>query len=252
MYNFKKLKMKKLILPILTLFLSMTIFAQTAGTLTFKVTTVAGGSISGAHIQAIWIKNSAGTYVKTLLAYSKTTNIDHLTKWAPGGVKPTVTVDAQTGATTSTYGVLTETWNGQNVSGTVVADGSYTIWVELSDDPTEVSGSWTFAKGPTAVNTTGTATTNFTNISIVWAPVNTAIDNVEMEKYYSLYPTQAVSSIYVSGSDIEGMDICSLNGKILLHGNEQQMNISQLPKGAYLAVVYTKSGNLVVKKFQKI
>ena len=244
--------MKRLILPIFALFLSTAIFAaNTAGTLTFKVTTVAGGSVSGAHIQAIWVKNSAGIYVKTLLAYSKTTNIDHLTKWAPGGVKPTVTADALTGATTSTYGLLTETWNAKDVAGTVVADGNYTVWVELSDDPTEVSGSWTFAKGPTAVNTTGTATTNFTNISIVWAPVTTAVNDPEMEKYYSVYPNPAVSSIYVSGEDVKEVLICSLNGQSLLYSKEQHVNISSLAKGNYLAVIRTNNGT-VVKKIQKL
>ena len=101
------------------------------------------------------------------------------------------------------------------------------------------------------INTTGTATTNFTTVSIAWAPVNTAINDVEMDKYYSLYPSPAVSSIYVSGLDIEGIDICSVSGKILMHSNVQNVSISALPKGVYLAVVYTKAGT-VVKKFQKI
>jgi hypothetical protein len=73
-----------------------------------------------------------------------------------------------------------------------------------------------------------------------------------MEKRYTLYPSPAVSSIYVSGLDIERIDICSLSAKILIHTNEQKVNISKLPKGAYLAVVYTKSGNSIVKKFQKM
>lgn len=244
--------MKKLFLPILVLCFSVAIYAQnTAGTLTFKVTTASGGTISGAHIQAIWVVNSAGTYVKTLLAYSKTTNIDHLSKWAPGKVKPTVTADAQTGATTSTYGLLTETWNAQNVSGTVVPDGNYTVWVELSDDPTEISGSWTFAKGPTGVNTTGTATTNLTNISIVWVPIIAAVNDPQMEKYYSVYPNPAVSSIYVSGEDVKEVLICSLNGQSLLYSKEQHVNISSLAKGNYLAVIRTNNGT-VVKKIQKL
>ena len=249
--------MKKLILPIFTLFLSATMFAQTAGTLTFKVTTVAAGSLSGAHDQAIWITNSttnsAAAFVKTLLGYNNAGgDKSHLAKWlVAAGSTPNV-VDAVTQATQSAYGQITGTWNGTNISRTLVADGNYTIWCEVTDNGTEVSSSWTFAKGPTAVTTTGTATTNLTNVSIAWVPANTAINNVEMEKMYSLYPSPAISSIYVSGLDIESIEICTLSAKILIHSNEQNVNISKLPKGAYLAVVYTKPGGMVVKKFQKI
>ncbi|MEI6554065.1 MAG: DUF2271 domain-containing protein [Paludibacter sp.] len=246
--------MKKNLLPFVLLFCSFSLFSQTAGTLTFKVTTVKTGVISNsAHIQAIWIKNSAGTYVNTLLAYNNNQgNVDHLKLWAPSRVIPTYT-NALTGATTSTYGVLTETWNGKNASNVVVADGTYTIWAELAVDASggETSGSWSFAKGPNAVNTTGTATTNLTNVSIVWAPVNTAINDVEMEKYYNVYPNPAVSSIYVSGNDVKEVLICSLTGQSLLYCKEQNVNISSLAKGNYLAVIRTTNGT-VVKKIQKL
>ncbi|MEI6554064.1 MAG: T9SS type A sorting domain-containing protein [Paludibacter sp.] len=246
--------MKKLFLPLFVLCFSAAIFAQnTAGTLTFKVTTVSGGSLSGAHIQAIWITNSttnsAATFVKTLLAYTGGDK-SHLSKFLAAAGSTPNTTDATTGATTSTYGAITKTWNATNTSRVVVPDGNYTVWVEVSDDPTEVSGSWTFAKGPTAVNTTGTATTNLTTVSIAWAPVNTAINDVEMERYYSVYPNPAVSSIYVSGSDVKEVEICSLSGQSLLYSKEQSVNISKLPKGNYLAVIRTTNGT-VVKKIQK-
>ena len=244
--------MKKLLLPIFALFFSAALFAaNTAGTLTFKVTTVSASPLTGAHIQTIWIKNSAGTYVNTLLAYSKTSNIDHLKLWAPTGSAPTYT-NALTGATTSTFGLLTETWIAKDATNVVVADGTYTIWIQASSDTSNsVSSSWTFTKGTTAVNTTGTATTNFTNVSIVWAPVTTAINDVEMEKYYSVYPNPAVSSIYVCGEDVKEVQICSLNGQILMTSNEQSVNISKLSKGNYLAVIRAKNGT-VVKKIQKL
>lgn len=247
--------MKKLILPIFALFFIATMVAQTAGVLTFKVTPVAAGNLSGKFDRAIWITNSttnsSAAFVKTLLAYTGGDK-SHLAKFLVAAGSTPNTVDAVTAATQSTYNQTTSTWNGTNVSRTLVADGNYTVWVEVTDDGTEVSGSWTFAKGPAAVNTTGTATANLTNISIAWVPVNTAINDVEIEKLYSLYPNPAVSSIYVSGLDIESIEICSLSAKILIHTNEQRINISKLPKGAYLAVVYSKSGGLVVKKFQKI
>lgn len=228
--------------------------ATTAGTLTFKVTTASGGSLSGAHIQAIWITNSptnsSSTFIKTLLT---TTSGDksHLAKFLTAAGSTPNAVDATTGATTSTYGLLTKTWNATNVSRVVVPDGDYTVWVEVSDDPTEVSGSWTFTKGPTASTSTGTATTNLTNVTLSWVPVNTAIQNVEMDKLYSIYPNPATSSIYVLGLNIKYIDVCSLSGRILLTSKGQNVNISKLPKGTYLAVIYIND-TLVVKKIQKI
>jgi len=248
--------MKKLFLPIFALCFSAALFAaNTAGTLTFKVTTVSASPLTSSHIQAIWIKNSAGTYVNTLLAYNKTTNIDHLKLWAPTGSAPSYT-NALTGATTSTFGALTETWIAKDVTNTVVADGTYTIWMQAASDVSHstylsASSSWTFAKGPTAIpQTTQTGTTNFTNVSIQWAPVNTAINDVEMDKYYSVYPNPAVSSIFVSGSDVKQVEICSLAGQSLIVSNQQQVNISSLPKGNYLAIIRANNGT-IVKKIQK-
>ena len=245
--------MKKLFLFIFALIFSATMFAQTAGTLTFKVTTVTAGSLSGKHDQAIWITNSttnsASAFVKTLLGYTGGDK-SHLAKFlVAAGSTPNV-VDAVTAATQTAYGAITSTWNATNVSRVLVADGNYTVWVEVTDDGTEVSGSWTFAKGPAAVNTTGTATANLTTISMAWVPVNTAINDVEMEKYYSVYPNPAISSIYVSGENVKEVQICSLNGQILMTSNEQHVNISSLPKGNYLALITTKNGS-VVKKIQK-
>lgn len=71
-----------------------------------------------------------------------------------------------------------------------------------------------------------------------------------MEKYYSVYPNPAISSIYVSGENVKEVQICALNGQILMTSNEQHVNISSLPKGNYLALITTKNGS-VVKKIQK-
>ena len=246
--------MKKLFLPIFALCFSAAMIAQTAGTLTFSVTTVSAGSVSGKYIRAIFITNSTTasttSFVKTLLKSTSGDASAHLTKWVAAGKNTTGVIS--TGATTSTYGVVTcDKWDGKNTAGTVVADGNYTVWCDISDDPTEAFSSWTFAKGPTPVTVTGTAATNFTNITLAWVPVNTAINDVEMEKYYSVYPNPAVSSIYVSGEDVKEVQICSLSGQILMTSNEQSVNISKLSKGNYLAVIRAKNGT-VVKKIQKL
>ena len=118
--------MKKIILSFVLLFCSFSLFSQTAGTLTFNVTTVAGGTISGAHIQAIWIVNSLGVYVKTLLS-STSGDKSHLSKFLLAAGNPPNTVDATTGATTSTYTTLTKTWDATDFTRALVADGNYTV-----------------------------------------------------------------------------------------------------------------------------
>ena len=264
--------MKKLILPLLAFILSITMVAQeqvpsatfgTAGKLTVKwqILTSPGTDT----YLAVYITNSSNQLVNTLSYQYGSAEAAQLTtfysligsKYSTASFKFVGSPDGTTGATfTGTIAQKTVYWgNSATMAASVaaLADGNYNVAFEIvRRNNLRNYYTVTFAKGPATSTPTIPAMSYFSGVTVSWVPANTAVQNVELQKLYSLYPTQAVSSIYVSGSDIEGMDICSLNGKILLHGNEQQMNISQLPKGAYLAVVYTKSGNMVVKKFQKI
>lgn len=246
--------MRKLILPIFALFLSATMVAQTTGTLTVTFTTKASptANYGTKNLVANWIGSSSNVFVKTVIGASGS-NTSDLTNWKTLATKNVV--NAITSATRSNYGTITGTWDGKNTTGVLQADADYKVNIEMTDDdgtPTGGYQAYTFTKGPAPVTLTTPNVGCFTNISIKWVPLSTAINDVEMEKLYTLYPSPAVSSIYVSGLDIENVEICSLSAKILIHSNEQNINISQLPKGAYLAVVYTKSGVLVVKKFQKM
>ena len=263
--------MKKLILPLLAFILSITLVAQeqipsatfgTAGKLTVKWAVSSPGA--NAYL-AVYITNSSNQLVNTLSYQYGSSRASQLTtfysligsSYNTANFKFVGSPDGTTGATfSSAIAAKTVYWgNSATMAASVaaLADGNYNLILELVRENNLISKyTIVFAKGPATSTPTIPTMSYFNGVTVSWVPANTAVQNVELQKLYSLYPTQAVSSIYVSGSDIEGMDICSLNGKILLHGNEQQMNISQLPKGAYLAVVYTKSGNMVVKKFQKI
>jgi len=224
----------------------------TAGTLTVSVTTLRGNlaGYSPSNIMAIWVVDGSGVFVKTLLAQAATRKSD-LLKWKAATSTNNV-VDAITGATQSSYGARTCTWNGTNVSKVVVPDGNYTVWMEVTDDA--VQGpftSFTFAKGTTAVTLSPTALTNFSGISIKWVPVNTAVNDVKIGSQYSVYPNPTRSVAYVSGFDILEVEVCTLSGKTVFTTNEQQLNLTALPKGIYLAKVYTKKGNFI-KKIEKL
>ncbi|HEY5590732.1 MAG TPA: DUF2271 domain-containing protein [Paludibacter sp.] len=222
--------------------------ASTPGILTVNVTTKQGnlGGYSPSNIMAIWIVDSNGTFVKTLLAQAATRKSD-LYKWKTATSTYNV-VDATTGATQSSYGARTCVWNATNVSKIVVADGNYTVWMEVTDDA--VHGpltSYTFTKGTTTINLTPTALTNFANISISWVPTATGIDAVKLTNLYSVYPNPTKSSIYVNGSDVQQVEIFTLAGKSILKTNQQNINLSLLARGSYLAQITTAKGNFVKK-----
>ena len=266
--------MKKIILPFVLLLGSFSLFAQTAGTLTVSFTTVASpvASYGTRSVDASWVESgdvaatTVGTWVKTLLGSTSGTTVKRdLYYWKVATSTTYNIVDATTSATRTSYGTRTCSWNGTNAATPRVlqADGVYTVKMEMTDDDTNYPSpdgfvvGYKFTKGATSstgVLSTGSITVpEIINISVQWTPATgTGINNVEMDNYYTLYPTQAVSSIYVSGLGIDGIDICTLSAKIIKHSNIQTVNVSDLPKGAYLAVVYTKSGSMVVKKFQKL
>src|SRR5689334_11457313 len=88
--------------------------AQTAGTLTFSTDTYAPSDTWGnKHVLAAWLVNTANpaVFIKTNVKYGY--EDDHLTSW----IQQTNSnlVDAVTGATLTTYGKITVTWNGTDV-----------------------------------------------------------------------------------------------------------------------------------------
>jgi hypothetical protein len=235
----------------------------TAGKLVVAFLTNAGSSNGTAMAMSIYITDSSGKLVNTLLY--RTSNGDSSAKdmsswWTAIGsawnsTKTLVTSDAITGATRGSGMYYTNqiVYWGNNYNVSNVADGTYTVNFECANF-SSVSRryySGTFVKGPNASNSTVTASLGFSGISITWTPVNTAIEDVEFSKLYKVYPNPAITSIYASGNDIKLVQICSLKGKILLTSKEQNINLTSLTKGFYLAVIYTEVG-MVVKKFEKL
>jgi hypothetical protein len=262
--------MKKLITSIMLLGLMCIANAQnaapqattaTAGTLTVTFST----SSTSTYALAIYITNSSGALVNTMLY--RTGNGDSSAKdmstfwstigssWSTSATKLLTNsdLDATSGATaTSGYTSKILYWGKKTAISTVV-DGSYTVNLEMANY-SPVNRRYTsgvFTKGPAAQTVNITTVTGFTAATLTWTPVAAGIENVEFSKLYSVYPNPAISSIYASGNDIKEVQICSLAGKILLTSKLQNVNVSALPKGAYLAVIYAKDG-MVVKKIEKL
>lgn len=222
--------------------------ASTPGTLTVTTTTVsAGGGYSPRNIVAIWIQDASGKFVKSMLVYANV-RINDLSTWTTNSAKNKV--DAVTAATQSSHATRTCTWKGTNVSAVTVPDGTYTVKLELNDGNARVA-TYTFIKGTSP--TTGTVSASsgsFSNVSIQWVPTATGIDEVKLANLYSVYPNPARSSIFVNGSDIQQIEILSLEGKSILKTNQQNINLSSLLQGNYLALIST-SKTTIIKKIIK-
>jgi hypothetical protein len=139
--------------------------ANSTGTLSVSVLTVApGGGYKPKNCVAIWIETNAGIFVKSLLVYANAQKKD-LTTWYPNSAGNVV--NATTAATQSSHGTRTCTWNGTDVSGAVVLDGTYKLCMNITDGST-VFSSFPFTKGLTAVTLTPANVAGFSNISISW------------------------------------------------------------------------------------
>lgn len=148
------------------------LLSQTEGTLTFSVTTTSTGSYSPRNVVSLWIENASGDFVKTKMRYG--INREHdLVYWlqkSGGNV-----IDAVTGATRTTHGTRTITWDGTDVNGTLVPDGEYKVWMELAwynTPPAGPTNSVSFVKGPNSVTLNPPNTTNFLNQVLEWVPQN--------------------------------------------------------------------------------
>ncbi|MFZ4582894.1 MAG: DUF2271 domain-containing protein, partial [Paludibacter sp.] len=146
---------------------------KTPGSLAVNATTSSySGQYAPHHVAAIWIESSTGTFVKTLLVKATQRKV-YLTNW----LKATSTgnsIDASTGATLSNHGVLTCTWNGKDVNGNVVGDGSYNVCVEFTEsNGTGKNASFAFAKGLTTDNQSPASKSNISGVSINWTPTPT-------------------------------------------------------------------------------
>lgn len=110
--------------------------AQTAGTLTFTYTQTAPSASATKNVMAVWIEDNSGNFVKTRLRYWSNSTNDHLPSWVSKSAQNLV--DATTGATRTAstaptaFGAKTITWDGKNVSGTLVPDGTYNVYIESS------------------------------------------------------------------------------------------------------------------------
>jgi len=242
--------MKKLFIGIIGIcLLTISANAQTEGILTVSTSTSdAGGNYSPKNIVAIWVEDNSGNFVKTLLAYANT-RITHLNTWEDAS--DFNVVDAITGATKTSHAVRTCSWNGTDISGNIVSDGVYKVWMELTDkNSTGNFSSFTFTKGNSEENLTPSNVPSFSSITIDWVPSGSAAV-VELDpNNYQMYPNPVSEILKIKGEGIISVDITNIFGDVLLSSEYDQISIAELASGVYFVNIHTEKG-IILKKLLK-
>jgi len=232
----KKLSSKIVMtMMICLLFIGSLVSAQTTGTLTCSFTTVSSGGYSPKNCLAAWIETSSGTFIKTKVKAANSGNFDHLATWTS---KPNYNnyTDAVSGATRNN-GLLTITWNGTDLSASVVNDGVYKVWVEFAWASNLTTGktitSFSFTKGPAIDNQTPANLTNFTGITLNWVPSGVGIAYNETKQTFSVTPNPVTRESTINYSltsltdvTISVYDINSKLVKVLTDENQVAGNYS--------------------------
>lgn len=240
---------------IVGLTVSATSFAQTGGTLTFTYTPVSHNGYSGTkNVLAIWIQDANGTFIKTRIRNVGGGTADHLPTWAVNAGGPATNalssscniVSATTGATLSSFTQKTITWNGTDVNGNIVPDGTYKVTIQSTwnhGTAGTATRSFTFTKGSTADSPTFTDDSNFTGISLNWVP-STASLNENSLVGVKVYPvpssTGMVTVEYAKASLVQVYNIQGALVKEVKIENQTgnlNLDLSSFENGSYIVLV---------------
>ena len=251
---------------------SASVFAQTAGTLTFSFNqpqpTSPAPNSGIKSVLAVWIENNAGTFIKTKMRYVGASTDDHLPTWGSksGCANSTVTTgtacnttDASTGATRTTsttppaFGARSITWDGKNVvgttNGTTVADGIYKIWIESAWVDSGANNhneliSFSFTKGASAVHLTPAGDTYINSVVLDWVPASMETIAFESAPSAVLYPVPSNGALNISiKNHVKKLNIINLLGQIV-YSEEYKVDNSNSTLSINLA--HLSDGNYVV------
>ncbi|MEI7503593.1 MAG: DUF2271 domain-containing protein [Paludibacter sp.] len=141
----------------------------TTGLLISATTSSSGGQYAPKNVVAIWVTDNSGKFVKTL--YVKAAQrVSDLTKWR--SISSSNKTDAITGATRDGHGTIYALWNGTDINKNVVADGTYKVWMEMTENAgTGANTSFTFIKGAANQTINQPDGANFSSISTNWVPL---------------------------------------------------------------------------------
>jgi hypothetical protein len=222
------------------------LYSQTTGTLNFSVTTTSTGGYSPRHFLAIWIETNGGSFVKTNVAFTNSGDLDHMQTWVQKSGENVV--DAATGGTITSHGTVTFLWNGTDVSGSLVADGSYLAWLEMAWASSLSTGktvnSFPFTKGSTVFQSNPSNFANLLNVSLTWTPSTvTGIEGLLESKEINVYPNPSSGILNIDFKKAQNECLLQLmdgSGRIAYSERLTDIpiglktfSISSLPDGTY-------------------
>jgi len=245
------MKVKKVLFVLLSVFYCSGLFAQTGGTLQVTTTTEStGGKYAPRNVVAIWVEDGNGHFVKTLAAYAaiRKTYLNNWEKSTTDAGSAFNTVDATTGATRSSHGTLTCTWNGTDYQGNQVVDGSYNVRFELTDkDATGNSAQVSFTKGNESLQLRPADVPSFKTTSVVWNPATIAGANtITRSDDVKLFYDRASGQLSVMGADVKNVEIYNCVGERVLKGASSVLYLTNVPDGIYFVAI--KTGSTTVSK----
>jgi hypothetical protein len=247
--------MKSLFLSI-SLFVCTLLGAQTTGTLTLAFSQTPHTSFEGTkNVMAVWIESSTGTFVKTRARNAGGGTSDHLAVWAvkSGGSAGNCmsascnTLGATTGATLSNFGNRNFSWDGTDVSGNILPDGTYKITVESTwnhGSAATTTRSYTFVKGAAQDVQTPASDANFTNISLAWNPAGSGLVENTLEMVVSIQPNPSANGVYnvefnyatkVSAMNLAGEEVYTEDVK--MNEVSKTVDLSNVSTGVYFICV---------------
>lgn len=194
----------------------------TDGSLSFTVRTVTNNAAySPRNVLAIWVKDSQGNFVisRKVMAASRK---QHLVKWVASSNNNSV--NAITGATLQNHQLHTISWDCRDVSGNLVPDGIYEIWVEFTERNSANGGAtgpftkFAFNKGSEVVSIVVPDEANFKDMVLNYSPLNVGIDeNMQLNLKFNAFPNPFVDRLNVSfelpESSFINISVYDLHGK---------------------------------------
>lgn len=137
--------------------LTLMVFSYVMSAPGLKVTMTAvdppGGSWEPNYELVMWIRNAAGSFVKTFGSWGQDRSSNDFPIWYAnsGGV---TTVDGTTGATLTADTTLNSTWNLTGANNAAVPNGSYSYRIELSNHHTLTAYAAYFVAGTIQIDST--------------------------------------------------------------------------------------------------
>jgi len=246
--------------------------AAIAQTVTFNVTSVSpSGNSSTPNVFACWITDASGNFVKTINRQAAT-RFAYLTKWVASSARNVT--DATTGATMSIHNALytngTNTfttgtvtrkpfvWNCKNVSGVVVADGTYYVNVEFAEEASgEKYAQYAFTKGTTSLNLTyPNVNTSFISATLQFAPISSGVELVQNDLNLQVSYLKSSQQIQVKldNTNKESLTLSLYNsrGTLILNravtGITNSYSTAGLPRGVYFVKISEVNGSSSTNK----